>query len=323
MASSLSEAKTNQIVKTKHQPPKSVLKKIISCWQLCVLMLIPFIYIIVFKYVPMYGASIAFKKFMPLKGIMGSPWIGFENFQRLFESPSFFGLLKNTIILSLYGLFAGFPFPIILALCLNYMGRERFKKVVQMTTYIPHFISVVVTVGLLFQILSLRTGVVNNVIELLGGERINFIADPGFFRHLYVWSGIWQNAGWGSIIYIAALSSIDPQLHEAAIMDGASKVRRIWHIDLPGILPTVVIMLILNAGGILTTGFEKVLLMQNPLNSVTSEVIDTYVYKVGIAAQLPNYSFASAVGLFQSVVTFSLTVFVNFISKKVSENSLW
>ncbi len=322
MASSLSEAKTNKIIKAKYQP-KSALKKIMSCWQLCLLMLIPFIYIIVFKYVPMYGATIAFKKFMPLKGIMGSPWIGFENFQRLFESPSFLGLLKNTIILSLYGLFAGFPFPIILALCLNYMGRERFKKVVQMTTYIPHFISVVVTVGLLFQILSLRTGVVNNVIELLGGERTNFIADPGFFRHLYVWSGIWQNAGWGSIIYIAALSSIDPQLHEAAIMDGASKVRRIWHIDLPGILPTVVIMLILNAGGILTTGFEKVLLMQNPLNSVTSEVIDTYVYKVGIAAQLPNYSFASAVGLFQSVVTFSLTVFVNFISKKVSENSLW
>lgn len=322
MAASTSELKINRKEKTNLKR-NHLLKKMLSCWQLYVLMFIPFFYVILFKYVPMYGVTIAFKKYMPLKGILGSPWVGFVHFKTFFSSAYFSILMKNTMILSIYGLLAGFPFPIILALALNYVGRERFKKLVQMTTYIPHFISTVIIVGLMNQLLSLRTGVINNLIELLGGERIDFIANADMFRHLYVWSGVWQGIGWGSIIYIAALAGIDPQLHEAAIMDGASKVRRIWHIDIPGILPTVVIMLILSVGHILSTGFEKVYLMTNPLNSSTAEVIDTYVYKVGIAGQLPNYSFSTAVGLFQSVVTLVLTIVVNQISKKVSQNSLW
>lgn len=302
---------------------KKLFRRVLAGWQLYVLMFVPFLYLLIFKYVPMYGATIAFKKYMFLKGILGSPWVGFENFERFFKSPEIFNLLKNTLTLSLYGLAASFPFPIVLALALNYVKREWFKKLVQMTTYIPHFISVVVIVGLLMQILSMRTGVVNNLIALLGGERINFMGEPKYFRHLYVWSGIWQNAGWGSIIYIAALAAIDPQLHEAAIVDGAGKLKRIWHIDIPGILPTVIIMLILSLGSIMGTGFEKVILMQNSLNVGVSEVIDTYVYKVGIASQIPNYSYSTAVGLFQSIVTFILTVIVNYVSRKVSETSLW
>jgi len=314
--------KTSNIGKTRLNKNRQ-LKRMLSSWQLYLLMSVPFFYVILFKYLPMYGVTIAFKNYMPLKGVLGSPWAGLVHFKTFFNSAYFSVLIKNTMILSIYGLLAGFPFPIILALALNYVGKERFKKLVQMTTYIPHFISTVVIVGLMNQILSLRTGVVNNLIEMLGGERINFIANPDTFRHLYVWSGVWQGIGWGSIIYIAALAGIDPQLHEAAIMDGASKLRRIWHIDIPGITPTVVIMLILSVGHILNTGFEKVYLMTNPLNSSTAEVIDTYVYKVGIAGQFPNYSFSTAVGLFQSVVTLVLTIAVNQISKKVTENSLW
>jgi multiple sugar transport system permease protein/putative aldouronate transport system permease protein len=281
------------------------------------------LYIIVFNYIPIYGAQIAFKNFRITEGIWGSPWVGFEHFKRFFNSYEFERLIGNTLALSIYSLLAGFPFPIILALLLNYVNNERFKKTVQMVTYAPNFISTVVLVGMIMQFLSPQIGIVNNILEALGMERIHFMAKPEYFRHIYVWSGVWQTTGFSSIIYIAALAAIDPQLHEAAIVDGATKVQRIWHIDLPGIMPTAIILLILNSGNILRVGFEKALLMQTPLNLRTAEVIDTYVYKIGLASPTVNYSYPAAIGLFQSVIGFILLVLVNNIAKRVSETSLW
>jgi putative aldouronate transport system permease protein len=291
--------------------------------QLYALVALPLIFVIIFHYVPMYGAQIAFKNFRLMDGISGSPWVGFANFTRFFGSYAFPRVMKNTIGLSLYSLIAGFPFPIILALSLNTLRGSRFKKTVQMVTYAPHFISTVVIVGIVLQLLGSRTGLVNNFLELLGMERIQFLGDARYFRHIYVWSGVWQNVGFGSIIYLAVLSSVDPQLHEAAVVDGASRMQRIWHIDIPGLLPTAVIILILNTGHILNVGFEKVLLLQNPLNLSMSEVIATYVYKVGIEAEVPNYAYSSAIGLFQSVVGLILLVTVNRIAKRLGQTSLW
>lgn len=302
---------------------QKAIRRIFSVWQLYLMILIPLLYVVIFKYAPMYGSIIAFKKFMPLKGIINSPWIGLENFERFFNSPDFWLLMKNTLGLSIYGLVAGFPIPILLALSLNYVNNIRYKKTVQMITYIPYFISVVVMVGILMQVFNVRSGAVNLIIKLITGESIDFLGNPYYFKSLYVWSGVWQETGWSSIIYIAALASVDLNQHEAAIVDGAGKLQRIWHIDIPGILPTAVIMLILRVGTIMNTGFEKVLLMQNPLNLSSSEVIETFVYKIGLGSPLGNYSYSAAVGLFQSVVCFVLIVCVNTISKKVSETSLW
>lgn len=292
-------------------------------WQLYTLLLLPVIYVIVFHYMPMYGIQIAFKKYNVALGIANSKWAGLTHFKRFFESYQFWLLLKNTLTLSVYNLIVSTPLTIMLALCLNYLGNRYYKKLVQMVTYAPHFVSTVVVVGILTQMLSLRTGFVNNFIELLGGERINFMGIPEYFQSIYVWSGIWQEAGWGSIIYLAALAGIDPQLHEAAIMDGAGKVRRIWHIDIPGILPTVIILLIMHVGKIMNVGFQKVLLMQNPMNLEASDVIDTYVYTVGLTSGIPNYSYATAIGLFKSIIGLVLIVTVNKIAKKVNETSLW
>jgi len=292
-------------------------------WRLYALIALPLVYLIVFKYVPMYGAQIAFKNYIVTKGIVGSEWVGFKHFIRFFHSYEFWRLMGNTIVLSLYSLVAGFPFPIILALCLNYVGSGLFKKSVQMITYAPHFISVVVMVGIILEMLDPRGGIVNAVLALFGANPINFMGEPGYFKSIYVWSGIWQNVGFGCIIYLAALSSIDPSLHEAAVVDGASKLQRMRHIDIPGIMPIAVIMLIMNTGHMLDVGFEKVLLMQNPLNLRTSEVIDTYVYKVGLASQAMNYSYSSAIGLFKSVVNLVLLVLVNKIAQKTKQASLW
>lgn len=292
-------------------------------WQLYLMLVLPIIYILVFKYEPMYGAQIAFRRFTPIKGIAGSKWVGLENFQKFFSSPMFSKLIKNTVLLSLFSMLASFPFSIILAIGLNYISNRRYRKTVQMITYIPYFISVVVMVGIMQQAFSLRFGVVNSVIKLLGGTPVDFFARPEYFRPLYVFSGIWQSAGWNSIIYISALAGVEPQLHEAAIVDGASIFKRVVHIDLPCILPTVVIMLILNMGSFLSIGFEKVYLMQNDLNAVTSEIIDTYVYKMGLASASANFSYSTAIGLFQSVIGFILTVAVNRISKLLTKTSLW
>jgi putative aldouronate transport system permease protein len=311
---------TKAIAKTKHESP---LKKIRKVWRLYVLIALPVIYILIFKYAPMYGAQIAFKDFVVTKGISGSEWVGFKHFVRFFNSYEFWRIMNNTIILSVYSLAAGFPFPIILALSLNYVKSRFFKKSVQMITYAPHFISVVVMVGIIIELLDPRNGIVNTMIRGLGLETVSFMGTPEYFKSIYVWSGIWQTVGFSCIIYLAALSGIDPSLHEAAVVDGATKVQRMWHIDIPGIMPIAIIILIMNVGHMLDVGFEKVLLMQNPLNVRTSEVIDTYVYKVGLASQAVNYSYSSAIGLFKSVINLILLLAVNKIAQKTKQASLW
>lgn len=290
--------------------------------QLYLLSLLPILYILIFKYIPMYGALIAFQDYVPHKGF-GNNWVGLKHFMTFFNSYEFWKVIKNTLGLSFYSLLAGFPFPIILALCLNYVNRSFVKKTVQMITYAPHFISMVVMMGIIIQLLDPKTGIVNTVIALFGFEKVDFFGNPDNFKSLYVWSGIWQNVGFGCIIYLAALAAIDPSLHEAAVMDGASKVQRMWHVDIPGILPVAVILLILNVGNLMDVGFEKVLLMQNPLNISSSEVIDTYVYKVGLLSTGIKYSYASAIGLFTSVINLILLYSVNKAAKKLGQTSLW
>ncbi|WP_244213984.1 ABC transporter permease [Paenibacillus barcinonensis] len=290
-------------------------------WELYLLVLPPVLYLLIFKYIPMVGVQIAFKDFSVVKGIWGSPWVGLKHFEAFFESPNFWLLIKNTIGISFYSLLAGFPIPILLALALNEIRTGFFKKTVQMVTYAPHFISTVVMVSIIILMLSPHVGVVDKLFSMLGFPMTNFMGIPEYFKSIYVWSGVWQGMGYSSIIYIAALAGVDPSLYEAAKMDGASRLRKIWHIDLPTLVPVTVIMLILSLGSIMGVGFEKIYLMQNPLNTSASEVISTYVYKVGLIGA--NFSFSSAVGLFNSVINLILLIIVNSISRKVSENSLW
>lgn len=290
-------------------------------WELYVLVALPVMYLLIFKYIPMFGVMIAFKDYNVVKGILGSPWVGFKHFENLLQSPNFPLLLKNTIGISLYSLIAGFPVPILLALALNEVRTGLFKRTVQMVTYAPHFISTVVMVSMIILMLSPHVGVVDRVFTFLGWSNTNFMGEPGLFKSIYVWSGVWQEMGYASIIYMAALASVDPSLYEAARMDGASRFRKIVHIDLPALVPITVILLILSLGSVMGVGFEKVYLMQNPLNLSTSEVISTYVYKVGLLGA--NFSFSSAVDLFNSVINLVLLLAVNFIARKVSDNSLW
>jgi len=290
-------------------------------WQLYLLISPVIAYYILFQYVPMYGIQIAFKDFIATKGIWGSPWVGFDHFERFFHSYFFWRLMKNTLGIGLYSLAVGFPIPILLALLMNEVRAEKFKKFVQTVTYAPHFLSTVVVVGMMMIFLSPRYGMVNHAIQLFGGQPINFMTEPAWFKSLYVLSDVWQTMGWSSIIYLAALAGIDNQLHEAARVDGATRLQRIWHINIPGIMPTIVILLILNIGSIMGVGFEKVLLMQNNLNLESSDIIATYVYRSGI--QNAEYSFSAAIGLFNSVINFVLLVVVNQISRRISETSLW
>ncbi|MCL2879892.1 MAG: ABC transporter permease subunit, partial [Treponema sp.] len=254
----------------------------------------------------------AFLDFNPVAGYAGSRWVGFENFQKFFSSYVFLRLILNTVGLSLYQLIAGFPIPIILAICINELKNRGLKKTVQMVTYAPHFISMVVMVSIMIQVFSTHGGFVNIVISALGGTPVNFMGKPEYFKSMYVWTGIWQNTGYSAIIYIAALSGIDPQIQEAAVIDGASKIQRIWHIDLPGIMPTAVILLILNCGRIMSVGFEKAFLMQNSMNISASEIISTYVYKIGL--QNGDFAYSTTVNLFNSVINFTLLVAVNKIA---------
>lgn len=297
------------------------LKAVSGNWDLYLLILPVIIYFILFHYLPMYGVQIAFKNFSSVKGIWGSSWVGFKHFERFFNSYHFWALIKNTLGVSLYQTAVGFPIPILLALMMNELKSERFKKTLQTVTYAPHFLSTVVLVGMLTAFMSPRNGIVNELIKMLGGQPISFMTEPGWFKTLYVLSGVWQNAGWGSIIYMAALAGIDVQLYEAAIVDGATKMQRIRHVTLPGILPTAIILLILDVGKIMSVGFEKVFLMQNGLNMSTSDVISTYVYRIGLVGS--EFSFSSAVGLFNSVINMVMLITVNKISKKFSETSLW
>ena len=290
-------------------------------WDLYLLLVPVVLYFIIFKFWPMYGVQIAFKDFSPSKGIFDSPWVGFKHFLRFFNSFNFWDILRNTITISFYQLIAGFPIPILLALVLNEMRNAKFKKLLQTVTYAPHFLSTVVLVGMLTAFLNPSTGLVNRVIEMLGGEEINFMAEESWFSSLYVWSGVWQNAGWGTIIYMASLSSIDVQLYEAATIDGASRFKKLLHVTLPSIVPTAVTMLILDCGRIMNIGFEKAFLMQNDLNINRSEVISTYVYQVGITQA--QYSYSTAVDLFNAVINVILLLVVNKISKKLTQTSLW
>lgn len=303
------------------------LKKIKQNWQLYLLVALPVIYILVFAYYPMYGVQIAFRRYVLTMGITGSPWVGLFHFKRFVNTYMFMRLIRNTLGISLYSLIAGFPFPILLALSLNYMKGNFFKKTVQMTTYAPYFISTVVMVGIIMQLLHPTQGVINIILDRLNIGSINFMSRPDLFMSIYVWSGIWQSAGWSSIIYLAALSGIDQSLYEASIIDGATKLQRVRYIDIPGILPTIVIILILNSGNIMSVGFEKIFLMQNYLNINVSEVISTYVYKVGMGRGSPgavaNFSYAAAIGLLNSVVNFILLVSVNYIARRSGETSLW
>lgn len=295
--------------------------KLKRSWELYLLVFLPVLYLIVFKYIPMGGVIIAFKQYNVIDGILNSPWVGFKHFQTFFESPNFWLLIKNTLLISLYSLVAGFPVPIILALALNEIRNGLFKRSVQMVTYAPHFISTVIMVSIVILMLTPHVGVVERLMGFLGLPATNFMGLPQFFKSIYVWSGVWQDMGYASIIYIAALSGVDPSLYEAARMDGASRLRKIMHIDIPAIIPISIILLILNMGGLLSVGFEKIFLMQNPLNVSASEVISTYVYKVGLLGA--NFSFATAVGLFNSVVNLMLLILVNQIARKTSETSLW
>lgn len=296
-------------------------RKIMKNWELYLFLLPTLIYIIVFKYLPMYGVTIAFKNFNPALGIQGSPWVGLRHFERFFNSYWFHDLLRNTLALSVFQLVASFPMPIIVALMLNQVRHKRYKKVVQTVIYAPHFISTVVLVGIMFVFLSPSSGIVNKAIELLGGEPVFFMARPEWFRPLYVLSGIWQGTGFGTIVYLAALTSVPPELHEAAIVDGATKLQRIRYIDIPSIIPTAVILLILEMGNIMNIGFEKAYLMQTSLNVTASEIIPTYVYKVGLLQA--QWSFSAAVGLFNAVINFILLITVNRIAKSLSNTSLW
>jgi putative aldouronate transport system permease protein len=294
-------------------------------WQLYIFLLIPLAYIIIFSYVPMAGLQIAFRNFSARKGIWGSQWVGVKNFVKFFQNYYFVRTLSNTLILSAYSIVFGFPIPIIIALVMNCIGSKRIKNVTQTIITLPYFISVVVLVGMMFQLFSARNGLYGNLVQkLTGSYPSDPFTVPGNFRHFFIWSGIWQGSGWNSLIYIAALSGVSPSLYEAARMDGASRFQQILHIDIPAILATVIITLILRMGSVMSIGFEKVYLMQNGVNLSASEVIQTYVYKVGLAAEgKTDYSYATAIGFFNSVINMVLIVSVNAIAGKVSESSLW
>ena len=288
-------------------------------WQIYLLLLIPVAYLLVYSYGPMGGLVIAFKRFNFAQGMFGSPWVGFANFRRFIDSYMFVRVLRNTLVLSLYGLLVTFPIPIIFALLLNAMPFRKYQKVIQTVTYIPNFISTVVMVGIIFQLLNNRIGLYGSLmIKLTGRMPLDILSIGSNFIHIYIWSAVWQSTGWASIIYFAALTNVDPTLHEAALVDGASRFQRILHIDIPTILPTASIMLILAVGNIMSVSFEKALLMQNSLNINYSEVISTYVYKVGLASGINDFSLSTAIGLFNNVINFILLILANWGSKKFS-----
>lgn len=291
-------------------------------WVLYAFIVPALLYVILFSYAPMYGLQIAFKNYTFAKGIVGSEWVGLKWFERFFKLPRFWSIFKNTVSISFYSMIVNFPLPIILALILNNVKNAKWKKFAQTITYMPHFISTVVLVGMISLFFSPRSGIVNTLLSFVGGAgNTYFMGVADYFPHLYVWSGVWQGMGWGSIIYMAALSGVDPTLHEAAMIDGANKFKRVLHIDLPTIMPTMAIMLIMKCGQLMNVGYEKVYLMQNDLNVTRAEVISTYVYKQGLQSQ--QYSYSTAIGLFNNIISFTMLVIVNKLVKKLSGSGLW
>lgn len=310
-----------QAVKSRFGNYTQMLAKDFKRFKVAYLMAIPiFLYYIIFHYGPMYGATIAFKNFSPGKGILGSPWAGFKHFEDFFSSYYFFRTLTNTLLISVFDLLWGFPAPIILALMLNEITNLKFKKTVQTITYMPHFISLVVICGIIIDFTA-TDGLVNSIIAFFGGKPTNLLIRPELFRTIYISTGIWQNVGWGSIIFIAALSGIDQELYAAASIDGAGRWKQTLHVTLPGIAPTIIILLILRMGRMLNVGFEKIILLYNPLTYETADVISSFVYRKGLMDS--NYSYASAVGLFNSVINFILLIISNKISRRFSETHLW
>ncbi len=289
-------------------------------WPLYLLMLPSIILFLIFTYYPMYGVLIAFKDFKPTRGILGSDWAGLKYFRQFFSSYQFWPTIRNTVVISLYTILVTFPLPVGLALMCNQMKALRFKKFFQVSTYLPHFISTVVMAGMIILFLSPSTGIIARLVGLFGYKLPNLMGSASAFPHIYVWTEAWQHVGWDSIVYIAALSSIDPELYEAARMDGASKWHRMRYIDIPHLLPTATVMFILRMGGVMNVGFEKVYLLQNSLNGSTSEIISTYVYKMGLLSS--QYSLSAAIGLFNNAINLVLLVAVNWISKKMSDTSL-
>lgn len=324
MATFKSDASHSDIELRKKTVPRSkvILKQVIKRYDLYLMLLLPLLWYIIFQYGPMYGLQIAFKDFNPALGFMGgSDWVGFEHFERFFSSYYFGRLLWNTFSISVLSLVIAFPIPIMLALLINEIRSTALKKWVQNVTYIPHFISVVVIVGMLSLFLDPDSGFVNVLLQSFGKDSIAFLEKPEWFKTIFIGSNIWQSMGWQSIIYVAALSGIDPQLYEAAKIDGATRFQRIIHVSLPGIFPIIIILLILDIGQFMNVGFEKILLMQNSLNLESSEVIQTFVYKNGILNG--DFSYSSAIGLFNSIINFILLVLVNHFARKKAETSLW
>ena len=296
-------------------------RKIKSNIPLYVLLFPSIILLIMFAYIPMLGLVIAFKDYSPANGIINSPWVGFKYFTQFFNSVQFGTTMMNTLKISIYSILVGFPLPILLALLCNQLRAGKFKKVFQVTTYLPHFISTMVMCGMIILFLSPNSGLIANIFKSLGWTMPNLLSKPDSFAGVYVWSDVWQHIGWDSIIYLAALSAIDPTYYEAATMDGASRMQKILNIDLPLLLPTAMILLILRAGSLLSIGFEKVLLLQNPLNLAGSEVISTYVYKVGMLNF--QYSYSTAIGLFNTVVNLIILLSVNWFSKRYTKTVLF
>ena len=310
-------------MKKKNAAPKhkqSFLAGVKESKALYLLMLPSVIIFLLFTYYPMYGVIIAFKNFTPADGIFGSEWVGLQNFIQYFNSYQFGLTIRNTIVISLYTILVTFPLPIALALMCNQIRAKKFKKFFQVSTYLPHFISTVVMCGMLILFLSPSTGIISKLVGLFGFQLPNLMGSAAAFPHIYVWSEAWQHVGWDSILYIATLSSVDPSLYEAATMDGAGKWKKMLHVDVPALMPTVTIMLNLRMGSVMSVGFEKVYLLQNTLNSSTSEIISTYVYKMGLISN--QYSLSSAIGLFNNVINLALLLLVNAISKKISDTSL-
>ena len=287
---------------------------------LYLLMLPSIVIFLMFTYYPMYGVIIAFKNFTPAEGILGSPWVGLKHFQQFFNSYQFWPTIRNTLIISFYTILVTFPLPIVLALLCNQMRSKKFKKFFQVSTYLPHFISTVVMCGMIILFLSPSTGIIAKLVGLLGIKMPNLMGSASAFPSVYVWTEAWQHVGWDSILYIATLSAIDPTLYEAATMDGANKWHKVLHIDIPALLPTATIMLIMRMGSVMSVGFEKVYLLQNPLNSSSSEILSTYVYKMGLVSN--QYSLSAAIGLFNNVINLILLIAVNQIAKKLSDTSL-
>jgi putative aldouronate transport system permease protein len=298
-------------------------RRIRNDWQLYLFLIVPLVYIIIFAYVPMAGVQIAFRKYSARLGIWGSPWVGLANFIKFFKSYQFLNVVSNTVILSVSTIILSFPIPVIFALLMNSLDSQKFKKVSQTIVNLPHFISVVVLVGMLLQIFNANTGLYGSLMYGITGHKPpDLFAAPQNFRIMYILSGIWQGFGWGSIIYLSALAGVSSEMHEAAVIDGASRFQRILYVDFPSILPTITIMLILRMGAVMSIGFEKVFLMQNGLNLPLSEVISTYVYKIGLT-RISDFSYATAIGLFNSVINMGMIAAVNMAARRLGDTSLW